>query len=76
MMSQSQRSHVLRQSLQQMFDLDPDKLDVIMQQTRTAHDESVGVFAYTRAVNEQLSQEDKKLIILAMWQIAYADTKT
>ena len=59
--------------LQRLFDLTPQRVTEIVEQTRTDHDSSVGVFPFTRALNEQLSQEEKFLVLRAMWSIALAD---
>jgi uncharacterized tellurite resistance protein B-like protein len=59
--------------LQELFSLSPDQVAEIVLQTRANHDASVGVFQFTRVLNEQLSQQDKFKVLRAMWIIAFAD---
>ena len=61
--------------LQQLFDVSSERLDEIHRITRANHDASVGVFPFTRAINEQLSQDEKFAILKAMWGIALADAQ-
>lgn len=59
--------------LQKLFNLTPQRVTEIVEQTRVDHDSSVGVFPFTRALNDQLTQEEKFLVLRAMWTIALAD---
>jgi uncharacterized tellurite resistance protein B-like protein len=59
--------------LQRLFSLTPERVIEIVEQTKVDHDTSVGVFPFTRALNEQLSQQEKFLVLRAMWSIALAD---
>jgi uncharacterized tellurite resistance protein B-like protein len=59
--------------LQRLFSLTPERVIEIVKQTKVDHDTSVGVFPFTRALNEQLSQQEKFLVLRAMWSIALAD---
>ena len=59
--------------LQRLFSLTPERVIEIVEKTKVDHDSSVGVFPFTRALNEQLSQEEKFLVLRAMWSIALAD---
>jgi uncharacterized tellurite resistance protein B-like protein len=61
--------------LQQLFRISPERLEEIHQITRANHDASVGVFPFTRAINEQLKQDEKFAILKAMWKIAGADAQ-
>ena len=59
--------------LQELFSLSTDQVAEIVLQTRANHDASVGVFQFTRVLNEQLSQQEKFKVLRAMWMIAFAD---
>lgn len=59
--------------LQNLFNLTAQRVSEIVEQTTVDHDSSVGVFPFTRALNEKLSQEEKFLVLRAMWSIALAD---
>jgi uncharacterized tellurite resistance protein B-like protein len=61
--------------LQELFSLSPAQVDSLIDLTRSNHDASVGVFAFTRALNEQLSQDEKFDVLRAMWTIALADAQ-
>ena len=63
----------IRNALKAHFNLDQSAIDALIEETKNQHEASVGVFPYTRAINEALSQEQKVSIISAMWEIAYAD---
>lgn len=61
----------LANAVQKQFSVAPERLRIILEESKQVHDSSVGVFPYTRAINEQLDQAAKIDIIKAMWQIAY-----
>lgn len=61
--------------LQELFSLSPAQVDSLIDLTRANHDASVGVFPFTRALNDQLSQDEKFDVLKAMWTIALADAQ-
>lgn len=61
--------------LQRLFQLSAERIEDIHRLTRANHDASVGVFPFTRALNDQLSQDEKFSILKAMWTIALADAQ-
>ncbi|MEM7096996.1 MAG: TerB family tellurite resistance protein [Pseudomonadota bacterium] len=63
----------IRDTLKRHFRLDESTIDTLIEQTQDHHETSVGVFPYTRAINESLDQSQKVSIVRAMWEIAYAD---
>ena len=64
---------VMQRVLLEQFDVPAERFQQILEETEQTHKSSVGVFPFTRAINEQLDQDEKVSIIQAMWQIAYAD---
>jgi uncharacterized tellurite resistance protein B-like protein len=60
--------------LKDLFDLPEADVRALLDRTRGAHDESVGVYPFTRAINEELDQEQKFDIVCALWRIAAADS--
>jgi len=64
---------VMSQLLQRMFGIDAARVEKIHAATRANHDASVGVFPFTRAINEQLDKDAKYDVLKAMWSIALAD---
>ena len=61
------------QALQSMFDLSSQEVDALIEQTKQMHETSVGVFPFTRAINEHTDQSTKIAIVEHMWRIAYSD---
>ena len=66
---------VMSTLLQKLFQLSPARIEEIHKLTQANHDASVGVFPFTRAINEQLDQDEKFSILQAMWTIALADAQ-
>ena len=61
--------------LAKQFALDEHRVAEIMAESRISHEESVGVFPFTRVVNDNLSEEQKYQVIKSMWTIALVDNK-
>lgn len=59
--------------LKSLFGLNPESIEALIAKTRELHDESVGVYPFTRAINQELDQEQKFQIVCALWQIALTD---
>ena len=53
--------------------MDAERLDDILRETKELHDASVGLHEFTRALNDNASQPQKKEIVGTLWQIAFAD---
>ncbi len=62
-------------ALSTLFALDDARVAEIVAETRRHHDESVGLFHFTRALNEQLNAEEKLQVLTALWHVAYADAR-
>ena len=65
----------MQSALQQLFSLDTQRLQEIVDQTRDHHEESVGLFRYTRALNTQLEAAQKYRVVVALWRIALCDQR-
>lgn len=59
--------------LAQQFGLDPNRVAEVVSESKLNHDESVGVFPFTRVLNEHLSEDQKYEVIKSMWTIALVD---
>lgn len=59
--------------LAQQFHLEPNRVAEVISQSKLNYDESVGVFPFTRALNDHLSEEQKYQLIKSMWTIALVD---
>ncbi|WP_372872876.1 TerB family tellurite resistance protein [Shewanella sp.] len=45
----------------------------LIQIARTRHQQATSLFEYTDLINREFSLQDKQALVLAMWQLAYAD---
>lgn len=63
----------IRQRMQTLFDLPEDTILELIQQSRQAHDDSVGLFAYTRLLNDHLDAAQKTEVVRSMWSVAFAE---
>ena len=59
--------------LKQMFSVEEKTLMSIVTDAEERLRESVGVHAYTTFLNEFMSEEEKFLVVTALWQIALAE---
>ena len=71
----SQEMQSMTTLLQSIFGIEEAQVDEIVQLTQSNHNASVGVFPFTRALNEQLSADEKYRVLKAMWAIAFADNQ-
>ncbi len=60
---------VMTDLLAKQFSLDPSRVAEIVHQSKLNHDESVGVFSFTRVLNEHLSEDQKYEVIKSMWTL-------
>ncbi len=63
----------LRASLGAVLGLDDDALDEVIDDARQRHEQGVGVFEYTRLVNEHGSAAQKFELVAHLWRVAFAD---
>ncbi len=61
--------------LTRLFQLSTERVEEIVAATRANQDKSVGVYPFTRALNEQLDADQKYQVLRAMWLIAFADER-
>ena len=66
---------VMTDLLARQFDLQEHRVAEIISESRASHDKSVGVFPFTRVINENLSEEEKYRVIKSMWTIALVDNE-
>ncbi|MEM9623081.1 MAG: TerB family tellurite resistance protein [Pseudomonadota bacterium] len=60
-------------ALAEEFSLSAERVAEILQETKDNLQDNVGVFPFTRVLNEQLDQTQKINVVRAMWRVAYAD---
>ncbi len=63
----------LLRSLQDLFHINSEQAEEIMQQAREKHDVLVSLHEMTSIINETRDQQLKKNIVFGMWCIALAD---
>ena len=64
---------LIRDQLRAQFELPAEDVDALVAESREAHEESVGLYGYTRTINEHWSEQQKFELVNALWQLALAD---
>lgn len=60
-------------ALQRTFGLGAEDSLELIEQSRRDHAESVGVYGYTRAINDSWDEPAKFDLLVALWRLAFAD---
>jgi uncharacterized tellurite resistance protein B-like protein len=71
-MGAAERASVLA-ALNRKFTLTPDESDRLLELAESTAQQSTDLHAFTSALNERLSFEEKVRVVEAMWAVAYAD---
>lgn len=66
---------VMATKLAELFALKPEHVQALLAQATQDHEDSVGLYPFTRALNDQLTADAKFEVVRALWQIAYADQR-
>ena len=64
---------VIKQILQQEFDLDETELDKLIALARQEVRDSTSLYQFTRLVNDHFNQSSKINLIKNLWKVAFAD---
>lgn len=64
---------LIEQQLRAQFTLGDDDLAGLMEESRLAQKSSVGLYRYTRTINESWSEEQKFALVTALWRLALAE---
>jgi uncharacterized tellurite resistance protein B-like protein len=64
-----------REAVQSMFRLSPEQVQALVDRAKAEHDTAISMYPFTRAVNESLSMDDKRLLIQLLWRLAGADNE-
>lgn len=59
--------------LQEQFSIDPASVEALTASASEKVEEAHDLYQFTQLINEHYSYDEKELLILAMWQVAYAD---
>ena len=71
-LGQAERASVLA-ALNRKFTLTPDECDRLLELAENTVRQATDLHAFTSALNDRLSFEDKVRVVEAMWAVAYAD---
>jgi uncharacterized tellurite resistance protein B-like protein len=63
-----------RDAVQAMFELTDEQVQALVDQAKSEHDTAISMYPFTRAVNESLSMDEKRQLILLLWQLAGSDS--
>lgn len=66
---------VIRTALGSKFDLSVAEIDEIIRESRAAHDESVGLHAFTRTLVEAWDEQQRFELLVHLWRLAYSDAE-
>ncbi|MDH3643221.1 MAG: TerB family tellurite resistance protein [Gammaproteobacteria bacterium] len=57
------------------FDLPPEELHIIVTESRAQHESSVGLYRFTRIINDAWDEEAKYQLVVKLWQLALSDSE-
>ena len=63
----------MRRLLVTALGLDEGDVETILERAGTAVEDATSLYEFTRLVNDHYSFEEKRQLVAAMWQVAYAD---
>ncbi|MDA1075102.1 MAG: TerB family tellurite resistance protein [Proteobacteria bacterium] len=69
----SEELDVLRNALRSTFGLSQADAEEVVQAGRQHHDESVGIYGFTRAINETWPLARRVELVMHLWRLAFAD---
>jgi uncharacterized tellurite resistance protein B-like protein len=64
---------LIEQHLQSQFGLTHDEVAELVEESRREHEQSVGLYSYTRTINAAWSEEQKFALVTALWRLAMAN---
>lgn len=64
---------LVRDLLQQKFDLEPEDMAELMQLAQQERTQSLDIFQFAREINVNFSREEKFEVMEVLWRIIYAD---
>jgi uncharacterized tellurite resistance protein B-like protein len=68
----AERDRIL-ELLGQAFSLSPEDTRMLLEQASSEVDSAVSLYEFTRAINDELNEQEKRQVIQMMWKVAYAD---
>ncbi len=64
---------VIERALRSQFGFDETEVAELIDQSRRDHDQSVGLYGYTRVINEHWDEPARFELVLALWRLAMSD---
>jgi uncharacterized tellurite resistance protein B-like protein len=64
---------LIEQHLQSQFGLTHDEVAELVEESRREHEQSVGLYSYTRTINGAWSEEQKFALVTTLWRLAMAN---
>ena len=64
---------LIETSLQRLFELPQALTESLVADARGKHEQSVGLYEYTRTINEALAADEKFELMVALWRLAQSD---
>ncbi len=61
--------------LTDQFALAPEELHIIVTESRAQHESSVGMYRFTRIINDAWDEETKYGLVVKLWQLALSDNR-
>lgn len=66
---------IVAETLQSQFDLDEEEIGEVIEASRAAHDESVGLYGFTRTLVEAWDEPERFELVVMLWKLAFADDR-
>ena len=63
-----------RDAVRAMFKLTNEQVQALVDRAKSEHDTAISMYPFTRAVNDALSMEEKRQLILLLWRLAGSDS--
>lgn len=61
--------------LTDQFDLRPEELQILITESRAQQESSVGLYRFTRIINDAWDEEVKYQLVVKLWELALSDNK-
>ena len=63
----------MRAGLTRLFKLEAEQINTLLEESKSLHQQSVGLHEFTREINAEFDDAQKYMIIESLWRIALAD---
>ncbi|MFP6837739.1 MAG: TerB family tellurite resistance protein [Pseudomonadales bacterium] len=65
---------LIGETLSKQFDLPPEELKIIVSESRAQQESSVGMYRFTRIINDAWGEDAKYELVVKLWRLAYSDS--